>query len=73
MTTIDQNVGAELRRQRKRRCWAITDLAAAAGISANQIQKYESGKSSINMRMLMRIERGAGISSLQLLNAARRA
>jgi len=50
---IDRHIGARLRAARVSRGMSLTKLAAAAGLSYQQVQKYESGHNSVSPRYLV--------------------
>jgi transcriptional regulator with XRE-family HTH domain len=60
-TDIDKAVGANLRRLRLQRRQTLSDLAAALGISHQQLQKYETGANRLSVGMAARAAGTLGV------------
>ncbi|HEX8569707.1 MAG TPA: helix-turn-helix transcriptional regulator [Caulobacteraceae bacterium] len=67
---FDVQVGARVRTVRKARGISQSDLAGAAGITFQQVQKYERGTNRISASMLQRISRHIGAPMSELLGEA---
>ena len=67
---FDVEVGARVRTVRKARGISQSDLADAAGITFQQVQKYERGANRISASMLQRISRHLGVPMSELLGEA---
>lgn len=67
---FDVEVGARVRAVRKARGISQSDLAEAAGITFQQVQKYERGANRISASMLQRISRHLGVPMSELLGEA---
>lgn len=66
-TPLDVEIGMRLRQARIRLGLTQTDLATAAGISFQQIQKYERGDNRIAISTLARLRPVLGIEAVDLL------
>jgi transcriptional regulator with XRE-family HTH domain len=66
-TPLDVEIGMRLRQARIRLSLTQTDLAKAAGISFQQIQKYERGDNRIAISTLARLRPVLGIEAVDLL------
>lgn len=64
---FDVEVGARVRTVRKSKGISQSDLATAAGITFQQVQKYERGANRVSASMLQRIARHLGVSMAELL------
>ena len=58
---IDQHVGARIRHGRMLLGWSQSELAAALGVTFQQIQKYESGANRISAARLWQIAQRFGL------------
>lgn len=59
---IDRMIGQNIRFQRLRRFMRQTQLAAAIGVTYQQVQKYENGISPIAASRLFQVSRRLGVS-----------
>lgn len=59
---VDTFVGRRLRDLRKRRKFSQTDIGRRAGVTFQQIQKYESGANRISVSMLFRLASALEVS-----------
>ena len=66
-TPLDVEIGMRLRQARIRLSLTQTDLGKAAGISFQQIQKYERGDNRIAISTLARLRPVLGIEAIDLL------
>jgi transcriptional regulator with XRE-family HTH domain len=67
---FDVEVGARVRTVRKAKGVSQSDLAEAAGITFQQVQKYERGANRISASMLQRIARHLEVPMSELLGEA---
>ena len=67
---FDVEVGVRVRALRKAREISQSDLAAAAGITFQQVQKYERGTNRISASKLQQIARRLGVPISELLGEA---
>ncbi len=58
---IDRAVGAKIREARLNRGWTQENLAAAVGVTFQQIQKYENGRNRTSASALVLIGRALGV------------
>jgi transcriptional regulator with XRE-family HTH domain len=58
---LDRRIGANLRRYRKGQRKNIQDLAMEAGVSFQQINKYENGSSRVSAAMAWILARALGL------------
>lgn len=58
---IDALVGAKIKRHRLERGISQTELAAASGITFQQVQKYEKGKNRVSVARLAEIASTLGV------------
>ena len=64
---VDQAVGARLRHLRRLRNISQAGLAAALGVSFQQVQKYEKGANRLSASMLVRAAADLGVSVSELI------
>lgn len=64
---IDAEVGRRIREVRKARGVSQTDLAAAAGVTFQQMQKYESGTNRVSASKLVQVAAHLQVPAAQLL------
>lgn len=64
---VDVEIGARIKRYRQARHLSLAALGEAAGVSFQQIQKYEQGANRIAAATLVRIAHRLGISAGYLL------
>lgn len=69
-TRIDQLVGANVRRLRQERGDTLTGLAAALGISHQQLQKYETGENRLSAGMAYQIAQALSVSIAAVFDGA---
>ena len=67
--TLDKAIGARIRMIRKMRAMSQPELAAAIGLSFQQVQRYETGESSLSVALMSRIACALGVSPAHLLEA----
>ena len=66
-TALDVEIGQRLRKARMRCSLTQTDLAEAAGLSFQQVQKYEKGDNRLAISTLARMRPVLGIEAEDLL------
>lgn len=66
-TEIDVEVGRRIRLIRKTRGMSQTQLADAAGVTFQQLQKYERGTNRVSASKLVQVATHLGIPASQLL------
>lgn len=64
VTEIDKEIGIALQCMRKRKQWSQGMMGDLIGVSAQQIQKYESGVNRISAGNLFIIAKSMGVSVL---------
>jgi len=57
----NNEVGAKIRNLREMRCVSLDELSERSGLSAEQIEKIESGAVTTSLTPLLRIARGLGV------------
>jgi transcriptional regulator with XRE-family HTH domain len=67
---VDEIVGQNVRMLRKSKGFSQMKLAAAVGVSFQQLQKYESVKNSLRPERMLRIADAFDISILKLFDGA---
>lgn len=70
-TPIDVEIGTRLRQARIKCGLTQTDLAKAAGISFQQIQKYERGANRLTLSTLALLRPVLGVEAFELLPSIR--
>jgi len=58
---VDRHIGAMVKALRRARGWTQTELAGLLGISYQQVQKYESGRSRLPAAYLYKIAKDFGV------------
>lgn len=71
-TALDAEIGQRLRKARMRCSLTQTDLADAAGLSFQQVQKYEKGDNRLALSTLARMRPVLGIEAADLLPPLRK-
>ena len=66
-TEIDVEVGRRIRLLRKTRGLSQTQLATAAGVTFQQLQKYEQGTNRVSASKLVQVAAHLGVPAAQLL------
>ena len=59
---LDQRVGERLRSRRLKMGLSQTELGAAAGVTFQQVQKYEKGANRISASRMMQFAEGLGVA-----------
>ena len=67
--TLDKSIGARIRMLRKMRSMSQPELAASIGLSFQQVQRYETGESSLSVTLMSKIAGVLGVSPTHLLEA----
>lgn len=65
------SVAAELRAQRKRRGWTLSELSARSGVSIAAISKIENGRSLPGAETLISLARALEITVAELMDSSR--
>lgn len=65
---LDQAIGGRIRMLRKMRSISQPELAAAIGLSFQQVQRYETGESSLSVATLSKIALALGVAPAHLLD-----
>jgi transcriptional regulator with XRE-family HTH domain len=66
---LDLAIGSRIRMLRKMRSMSQPDLAAAIGLSFQQVQRYETGESSLSIPMLAKVSTALSVTPMDLLQA----
>lgn len=66
-TEVDVEVGRRIRLLRKTRGLSQTQLATAAGVTFQQLQKYEQGTNRVSASKLVQVAAHLGVPAAQLL------
>jgi len=67
--TLEQAIGAQVRRLRRRADLTVADLAASAGISAGMLSKIENGQISPSLATLQGLAQSLNVPLTQLFSA----
>jgi transcriptional regulator with XRE-family HTH domain len=69
--SVDRIVGRNIRIHRLAKGFSQTDLANAAGVTFQQIQKYEKGTNRVGSGRLLTISKTLGVSLLDLFEGSK--
>lgn len=69
-TEVDELVGKRIRAERLRLKFSQSELAAAVGVTYQQIQKYENGTDRVAASRLIQIAEYLGVAPAKLLDEA---
>jgi len=71
-TSVDDQVGQNIRSLRNERGLTIAELGASIGVSAQQVQKYEVGQSRVSASKIVEIVDALGVTVDDLFNDTQR-
>ena len=66
---LEARIGAEIRRERKRRDMTVASLADAAGLSQGMLSKIETGQTSASLATLSRLAEALTVPLSALFSA----
>jgi transcriptional regulator with XRE-family HTH domain len=66
---LDRMIGGRIRMLRKMRSMSQPELAAAIGLSFQQVQRYETGESSLSVALLSKVAQALSVGPTDLIGA----